>query len=174
MGSPLGYDPALASNLASLTSSCNATSGYGYTSPTPYAINSTATTAPATVVATPAPTCTGSYTVQAADDFNSIALAHNVSTYNLLTSNSLDLYGQNFVSAVNSTLCLPPQCDTYVWQAWDSCDSVTRSLDGVTVPQFLSWNPNFSDLCGNSDNYIGYVVCTRYVASLLASSQAIS
>jgi hypothetical protein len=161
MDSPLGYDPDLASNLAYLTSSCNATVGYGFTTPTAYALNSTATTVPPSVTASPLPTCTGAYTVEATDDCNSVAQSLNVSTYDLLISNNLDLYCQNFATAINSTLCIPAACETYVWQALDSCDSVVRTLSGVTVPQFLSWNPNFNDLCQNSLSYVGYVVCLR-------------
>ena len=160
LSNPLSYDADLASNLASLTSSCSASS-YGFTSPTAYALNVTATTVPASVTATPPPTCTGSYTVQATDDCNSVAKALNVSTYNLLYNNNLDLYYQNFAAAVNTTLCIPAQYNTYTWQALDSCNSVVSNFTGMTVPQFLAWNPNFNSLCQNSLNYVGYVVCVR-------------
>jgi hypothetical protein len=63
LGSPLGYDDTLASNFASLTSTCNAT-GYTWTSPTAYALNSTATTLPASSTTSHPPTCTGTYTVR--------------------------------------------------------------------------------------------------------------
>ena len=92
---------------------------------------------------------------------NSVAKALNVSTYNLLYENNLDLYCQNFDAAVGTTLCIPAQCDTYTWQALDSCDSVVSNFTGMTVPQFLSWNPNFNSLCQNSLNYVGYEVCVR-------------
>lgn len=160
LSNPLGYDAGLASNLAFLTSSCSANQ-YGFTSPTPYALNATATTVPATATATPPPTCTGSYTVQASDDCNSLAKALNVSTFNLLYENNLDLYCQNFAAAVGTTLCIPAQCNTYTWQALDSCNSVVGGFIGMTVPQFLAWNPNFNSLCQNSLNYVGYVVCVR-------------
>ncbi|KAJ0424778.1 hypothetical protein BJY00DRAFT_308683 [Aspergillus carlsbadensis] len=159
LSNPLGYDENLASQFDLLTSSCNATGKYATTSPTGYAINSTQTTVPASATTTPAASCTGSYTVQEADDCNSVALALGVSTYDLLYSNGLDIYCQNFAAAVNSTLCIPPLCDTHVWQGSDSCESVAASLDGVTVPELLSWNPNFNALCQNSLNFIGYVVC---------------
>jgi LysM repeat protein len=149
----------LASSLAALTSSCSATA-YSFTSPTAYALNATVTTAPPTVTVTPPSTCTGSYTVQVTDDCNSVALALNVSTYSLLYANNLDIYCQNFAAAVNSTLYIPPQCKTYTWQALDSCNSVASSAS-VTVPQFLTWNPNFNSLCQNSLNYVGYQVCLR-------------
>ncbi|KAJ5436947.1 hypothetical protein N7445_007832 [Penicillium cf. griseofulvum] len=154
----LGYEDSLATNFASFISSCNATV-YSYTTPTPYAINATATATPTAVTTTAAPDCTGAYTVQATDDCNSVAQALKVSTYSLLHSNGLDLYCQNFAAAVNSSLCIPPQCSTYVWQLTDDCNSVVSGLSGVTVPQFLSWNPNFNSLCQNAVNYVGYAVC---------------
>ena len=162
LSNPLGYDASLASQFASLTSSCNATGKYPTTSPTLYAINGTATITPAPTTSTPATSCTDSYTVQDGDECNSVALGLGVSTYDLLYTNDLDIYCQNFASAVNSTLCVPPGCDTHVWQGSDSCESVVSTLDGVTVPEFLSWNPNFNSLCQNSVNFLNYVVCVRY------------
>ncbi|KAJ5958935.1 uncharacterized protein N7479_006085, partial [Penicillium vulpinum] len=143
LGNPLGYDDSLATNYASLISSCNATA-YSYTTSTQYAINATAT-------ATPTP----------------VAQALNVSTYSLLYNNGLDIYCQNFAAAVDSSLCIPPQCSTYVWQSTDDCNSVVRELSGVTVPQFLSWNPNFNALCQNAVNYVGYTVCVGPPAGYL-------
>ncbi|RAH57731.1 LysM domain protein [Aspergillus piperis CBS 112811] len=94
------------------------------------------------------------------DDCNSVALDFSVSTYSLLYMNNLDLYCQNWADTViNSTICIPPTCDTYVWQMQDTCDNVVSRLANVTVPQFLAWNPNFNTLCQNGVNYIGYVVC---------------
>jgi hypothetical protein len=90
-----------------------------------------------------------------------VALAHNVSTYGLTSENHLDLYCNNFAAAVNSTICLPGKCTPYVWQGNDTCDSVVSSLDGVTVPQFLSWNPMFNALCLNTASFVGNVVCLR-------------
>ncbi|KAJ5656875.1 hypothetical protein N7507_008825 [Penicillium longicatenatum] len=159
LNSPFGYDSVVAVNYASLTSSCNATT-YTYATPTQYALNATATTEPATVTTTPASSCTGSYKVQVEDTCNSVAQALNVSTYSLLYMNNLDLYCLNWAStAVNSSLCIPQQCDTHVWQATDTCDSVVGGLSNVTIPQFLAWNPNFNALCQNAVNYIAYVVC---------------
>ncbi|GIC84370.1 uncharacterized protein Aud_000186 [Aspergillus udagawae] len=154
LGNALGYDAGLEDKYTSLTSSCNAT-GYSYTSPTAYALNTTATTPSATVTATPAPTCTGSYVVQSTDDCNSVAKALNVSTYSLLSDNNLDIYCQNFATMVNSSLCIPPQCETYTWQALDTCNTVVSDLLNVTLAQFLAWNPNFNSLCQNGVNFIG-------------------
>ena len=168
LSNPLGYDADLASDFVVLVSSCSATGSYITTSPTQYALNSSVS-ATAAATLTPLATCTDSYIVQSTDDCNSVGLSLKVSTYNLLYTNGLDLYCQNFAAAVNSTLCIPPQCNTYIWQASDTYNSVARSITGVTVPQFLLWNPNFNSLCQNSLNYVGYVVCVRYVLSILPS-----
>ncbi|KAJ5153569.1 LysM domain protein [Penicillium canariense] len=80
------------------------------------------------------------------------------------------LYCQNFASAVNSTLYVPLGCETRVWQASDSCESVVSTLDRVTVPQFLAWNPNFNSLYQNSVNFVNYVVCVSPPSGYLNSS----
>lgn len=162
MSSPLCYDPNLAKDLAASTSYCNATSGYGFTSPTAYIVNSTATTAPASTTPTCPPTCTAFYTVQPGDSCDSVAQALTVSTYSLMHENDLDIYCQNFAAAVNSTLCIPQQCTTYVWQPMDTCDSITRSLGAdITVADFLSWNPGFNVMCQNGAKFVGNTVCIR-------------
>ncbi|KAL4749618.1 hypothetical protein BDW72DRAFT_194649 [Aspergillus terricola var. indicus] len=155
--------PAISSsNFDSLTSSCRAT-GYSYTVSTTYALNSTTSitsaTATSTTSDTPAQTCVGYYTVQSDDDCNSVAKAHSVSTYSLMKANNLDLYCQNFASVVATTLCIPPPCDTYTWHAWDDCNSVAANYSGVTLPQFLAWNPMFNALCLNAPIFDGYEIC---------------
>jgi len=161
LNNPLGFEYNAASRFASLTSSCNSTTGYSVAIPTAYALNSTATTVPAMVTATPAPECTGSYIVQPTDTCNSVARALNVSTYNLVHYNNIDIYCRNFANTINQTIYQPPQCDTYTWKAIESCESVVGNFPGMTVPQFLAWNPNFSALCRNSLNFVGYEVCVR-------------
>ncbi|CAF9925025.1 hypothetical protein IMSHALPRED_006356 [Imshaugia aleurites] len=162
LGNPLGYDPGLASNFASLTSACNATQ-YSYTTPTTYALNATATTipAPASATATHPPSCTGSYAVQLTDTCTSVSQELNVSTYSLLYENNLDIYCQNFNAAVGTDLCSPATCETYTWQAHDTCASVALAHPPITVPQFLAWNPNFNPLCHNVANFIEHGVCVR-------------
>ena len=139
LGSPLGYDDGLASNFASLTSSCNAT-GYTFTSPTPYALNGTATIL-STVAASATPTtssiCTSSYTIEDGDTCNTVAKANNVSTFALTYANDLDIYCTRF-AAVGSTLCIPQQCKTYTLQGLDTCDSILANHTGVTRSKLLS------------------------------------
>ncbi|KAK5011401.1 hypothetical protein LTR28_003417 [Elasticomyces elasticus] len=140
LNSPLGYD----ANVA--------------VSQSVYAYNATATT-PATTTTSAAPLCTGSYTVQPTDTCNSVAQALNVSTYNLLQYNGIDLFCRNFNATVGLSLCQPPQCPTKTWQPEDTCNTVVGSLANVTIAQFLAWNPNFNNLCRNALNFIGYQVC---------------
>lgn len=160
LNNPLGYDAGLESNFQALTSSCNAT-GYSYTTPTAYALNKTTTaiSTSATPTSTAMQNCVGSYTVQSGDDCNSVAKAHNVSTYALIEANNLDLYCESFANAVNRTLCIPPQCEIYTWKAYDTCNDVVARYGDITLPQFLAWNPNFNSLCGNSVLFHGYEVC---------------
>ena len=162
LSNPLGYDPGLASNFASLTSACNATK-YSYTTPTAYGLNASAAASPATAsaTATPPPTCTGSYAVQDTDTCTSVSQELNVSTYSLLYENNLDLYCRNFNASVGTDLCSPATCETYTWQATDTCASVALAYPPTTVPQFLAWNPNFNSLCQNGASFIGYQVCVR-------------
>ena len=163
LSNPLGYDPDLASNFASLTSACNATK-YSYTTPTAYALNASATTIPATAfaTATPPPTCPGkSFAVQHTDTCTSVSQRLNVSTFSLLYENHLDLYCRNFHVSVGRELCSPATCETYTWQATDTCASVAAAYPPTTVPQFLAWNPNFNSRCHNGASFIGYQVCVR-------------
>ncbi|KAI1774393.1 hypothetical protein F4818DRAFT_452388 [Hypoxylon cercidicola] len=162
LNSPFGYDEALAEGFASLTSSCGSAGQYTFTipptttSPDP---SSTSIPGPSESVT---PICTGSYQLKEQDyDCNSVAKALNVSTYSLLIANNLDLYCQNFYTAVDAqaTLCVPEQCQTYTWQPGDSCESVLINRPGITMTQFLSWNPQFNSLCGNTGKFFGYEIC---------------
>ncbi|MCJ1245494.1 hypothetical protein MMC30_002698 [Trapelia coarctata] len=158
LNSPLGYDETFAANFQSLTSSCGA-SGYPFTSPTAYALNGTATiTAPASSTTAFTTSCTASYTVQDGDDCNSVARAHNVSTFSLLYENMLNIYCMDFPSA-GTSLCLPQQCAVYTVQPGDECDSIVNSTAGITVTQLLAWNPNIESLCGNILGLAGNEIC---------------
>lgn len=163
LSNPLGYDAGLEASFKSLTSSCNAT-GYRYTTPTAYALNSTATatSTSTTPTSTTLQNCVDMYTVRSGDNCNSVAKSHNVSTYALLQANSLDLYCEHFANALNRTLCIPAQCQTYTWRAYDTCNDVVAKHSDATLPQFLAWNPNFDSLCGNAVLFDRYEVCLRY------------
>ncbi|TPX15256.1 uncharacterized protein E0L32_004533 [Thyridium curvatum] len=162
LNSPFGYDEVLAENFASLTSSCSVAGKYTFTKPptTTSQNPGSSSTSPPSSSATPV--CRSSYKLKAQDyDCNAVAKALKVSTYTLLIANDLDLYCQNFLAAVDAqaTLCVPEQCQIYTWQAGDSCESVLVGHPGVTWTQFLSWNPQFNSLCGNTGKFIGYEIC---------------
>lgn len=103
LGSIFGFLSEEAANFASATANCGAT-GYAYIVPTPLALDSTSTvTAPPSTK-----TCTP-YTINGADDCNSVAQANNISTFALLYENNLEAYCANF-PAVGKSVCLPEQC----------------------------------------------------------------
>ncbi|KAK3369408.1 hypothetical protein B0T24DRAFT_707942 [Lasiosphaeria ovina] len=158
LGDPIGYDEGMASDFASLTSSCSA-SGYSYTVPPIYGTNATTTSPGAPGFTSPA-TCTGSYILKPSDDCNSVAKAMGVSTFSMLYANGLDIYCQNFDTAINTSasLCTPPACKTYTWGQFDTCSAVATQY-GISLPRFLAWNPNFDSICRNAINFVGYQVC---------------
>ncbi len=150
LSSPVGYDADTAQEFASATANCSAT-GYSYTTPPPFAISSSTSTAP------PAPqqTCTGSTkAVSTGDTCFSIAEGNGVSTYGLIAANDLDI----FCSKLPSTICLPPTCQTYKWKPYDTCEDIAAQSD-ITLAQFLAWNPMFDAACTNFQRWRGWTVC---------------
>jgi LysM repeat protein len=160
LSSPFGYNAKEAAQFASSTSACNA-SGYGLTSPTPYALKTTST-ASVTSSTHATPTCVSKYTLQPSDSCSSVSRANNVSTYSLLASNGLRADCTNFPSA-NSTLCIPPKCTTYTVKSYDTCRSILDQHHGISNAQFISWNPNINSLCGNLYLSVGKEICVRSV-----------
>jgi len=158
LSSPFGYDAEFASDFASLTSSCGS-SGYAFTSPTSYALNSTATTS----VPTTTPSCSSPYLVQSGDTCDSIALAQNVSTFSIVTAGSLSPDCSNLQAG--SSLCLPSSCNLYRVQYDDTCDSILAANTNVTATNLLSWNPNINVLCTNIDYFVLTLICLRCVKS---------
>ncbi|PYI25219.1 hypothetical protein BP00DRAFT_469767 [Aspergillus indologenus CBS 114.80] len=162
--SPLGYDTDWASEFASLTSSCRAT-GYSYTSPAGYAL-STSTTATADTVTSSATatgavatqSCSSTYTVQTNDTCNSIAAGQNVSTYNLMIANSINILCTNLPD-VGDEVCIPSTCNTTTLLHGDSCNGYEASWN-ASMAQILSWNPIISDTCDNLDLFVGWTLCT--------------
>ncbi|KAF3898088.1 Carbohydrate-binding module family 50 protein [Trichophyton interdigitale] len=150
LSSPFGYSDADAADFSSMTSSCSA-EGYSYATPTKYAINSTSA-APAA-----SPTCTGSwYNIQEDDTCVVISGAHNVSTYNLIQENALDV--GCFSLHQRERLCLPQQCKTHQLALRENCSSLTESLN-ITMAQLLAWNPMISPLCTNLASWRGWYLC---------------
>ncbi|KAL1589377.1 hypothetical protein WHR41_02172 [Cladosporium halotolerans] len=157
LNSPFGYDDSLADAFTSLEETCNS-STYAWSKPAPYELTPTNTTGPGPIDI-PNKNCSGSYEVLESDNCISLSSAMNVSTYNLLYHNNLDIYCQNFASTVGSRLCPPPKCEIHAWRPTDTCASIVSTLDGVSIPRFISWNPNLNSLCQNAVNFIGYNFC---------------
>ncbi|KAJ5209444.1 hypothetical protein N7449_003823 [Penicillium cf. viridicatum] len=159
--SVIGYDDDWAEDFASLTSSCGAT-GYTWTSPSAYSLSTvarTTTAANATSTSTSATqTCVSTYTVQTNDTCNSIAASQNVSTYNLMTANSLTILCSN-LPEVGEILCIPATCNTVSVLNSDSCDDYMDDW-GVSMAKVLSWNPIIDDTCDNLYLFIDWVLCS--------------
>lgn len=107
---PVAYDPYLEERFVSVTSTCGA-EDYSYTTPGPYALNTTTRSIPGTETASApaAPSsdiCVGdSVTVSEEDTFESIAAANSVSTYSLLSLNHLDIFCSDITPG--NSMCLP-------------------------------------------------------------------
>lgn len=154
---PFGYDAQLAQDFQSLTSSCGA-AGYSFTSPTAYALNSSATAPTATPKSAAA--CSSPYKVQSSDSCDSIASAQNVSTYAVISAGGFDPSCDNLISG--TSLCLPGHCTLYRVKKTDTCASiVTAQGGGMTGTNLLAWNPNINLLCGNIYDLVGSQICVR-------------
>jgi hypothetical protein len=161
LNSTFGYLSEIAVEFSSTTKSCGST-GYAYTSPTPVALNGTATSS-TTATATP---CADTYTILAGDNCNTIAKAQNVSTFSLLYENNLEAYCADF-PAVGTSICLPGQCNVYTVAVNDTCRSIIASVPGdITLTQLSSWNPNINIGCGNLGQLVDTEICISPVGGL--------
>ena len=161
LNSTFGYLSEIAVEFSSTTKSCGST-GYAYTSPTPVALNGTATSS-TTATATP---CADTYTILAGDNCNTIAKAQNVSTFSLLYENNLEAYCADF-PAVGTSICLPVQCNVYTVAVNDTCRSIIASVPGdITLTQLSSWNPNINIGCGNLGQLVDTEICISPVGGL--------
>ncbi|KAK7981402.1 hypothetical protein PG988_003640 [Apiospora saccharicola] len=151
--SPFGFNDVNAQSFANITASCGEY-GYGYATPTSYAIN--ATTGPI-----PTPTCRGTeYTIQENDSCVSISMNKNVPTYDLIDQNRLNV-GCDNLPATGGTLCIPagPVCKTHQLGTDDTCESLMTSWN-VTLAQVLSWNPMIGSSCTNLASWRGWNLCS--------------
>lgn len=107
---PVAYNPYLGQRFISVASSCGA-EDYSYTTPRPYALNTTTRSIPGTesASASAAPSsdiCVGdSVTVSEEDTCESIATANSVSTYRLLSLNHLNIFCSGITPG--NSMCLP-------------------------------------------------------------------
>lgn len=146
------------------TSRCQAPN-YSFTSPAPYTASQTAaaTSATSSPTATSAvSSCPTSYTIQAGDSCNTISIAHNVSTFDLLYKNGLEGYCSHFPAA-GKELCLPDQCEIYTVQENNTCYQITQaSKNAFSISQLVSWNPNLNRDCSNIGQMVGMQICISF------------
>lgn len=155
LNSPFGFHEDFAQEFASTTSSCGATD-YPYTSPAPYAANTSATE-PASPTNTA--TCSNPYTVQSGDTCDSIALAMKVPTNAVISAGGLSAGCSNLTPG--ASLCLPRACNLYRVQYDDTCNTILEANDGLSGIDLLGWNPNINALCGNIDALAKTLICVR-------------
>lgn len=153
LNSPFGYDDEFASEFNSTTKSCTAT-GYAFTSPAPYALNSSST-APSDP--NPTPLCANPYRVRKNDTCESIALAHNVSTNALISAGGLSPGCENL--QVVGSICLPAKCDLYRVEYDESCEDIIQKHPGLSAMNLLNWNPNIYMVCGNIQALVDTLIC---------------
>lgn len=154
LNSPFGFHDDFAQDFDSTTSSCGTTK-YPYTSPAPYALNTSATEA-----ASPANTasCSNPYKVQLGDTCDSIATSQKVSTYSVISAGGLSPGCTNLIP--DSSLCLPRACSLYRVQYDDTCDTIIAA-NGLSGVDLLAWNPNINALCGNIYALAETLICVR-------------
>lgn len=157
LSSLFGYQKLEAAAFGSLTSSCSKT-GYAVTSPPPYVLSTSTSTATTSVPTCP-PSCVVTYKTQAGNTCNSIALARNVSSYAVYGSNGI----KDCANLLAGTqLCLLGQCKCYQVQIGDSCSGILSANNLVLdAAIFNAYNPNIDAICSNLDALIGEYICLR-------------
>ncbi|CZT52812.1 uncharacterized protein RSE6_14192 [Rhynchosporium secalis] len=157
LNSPFGYDEELAADFRYDTSSCGA-KGYDFTVPGTYSSTSSPTVTATTTATSAISTCTNSYTVQAGDSCDAIALARNVSTFSIVNPNGINRDCTNLQAG--ASICLSSPCDLYRVQSLDTCNGIIAAQgDTITGSQLLAWNPNLNALCGNIDDLVSTFIC---------------
>lgn len=163
---PLKSDPDLAKTFTSLTKQCSKT-GYAVTTPasTQWILWGSTTGSPTATptsssVTVPKPTgCQGTtYTVKSGDTCQSVALANNLSTADLLMGNNLQAFCAKFPTSGN--LCIPKsaKCKVYTVKKGDTCASI-GTANKLTWTQVVTWNPIFGDSCNAINQYVGWTAC---------------
>lgn len=95
------------------------------------------------------------YTVQAGDTCQSIAIANSVAQGTLWAINNLT--PDCSLMAVGESLCLPKQCDVYTLEPTDSCWSVALA-NSIGFSSLLGYNPTINSDCSNL-NTTGPIIC---------------
>lgn len=110
-----------------------------------------------TSVPASSPTCTGRpVQIKAGDTCDSLAAAHNISTWQLLAENHLVGGCAHFLS--NGSLCVTGSCQTHKVAPNETCLSIANRYS-ITVTQLRTWNPNLNAVCSNLNLTIGHQIC---------------
>lgn len=173
LSSPVGYDKEIADQFSSIKAQCGtAARNYTYTKTTyttstaskmPAATTSTAETA-TSVAGQPTArplNCDRKYTVSQGDTCESIALAQNASTYDIVTLNALMMSCTDLQNR-GGQICLPSPCTPYQLALGDTCRSIANRWS-ATVDEIVAWNPIFTSNCANIDKWRDITICVRCV-----------
>lgn len=96
-----------------------------------------------------------SYNVSKGDTCISIASSANTSTLTFQNLNCLNAQCTNLL--LDSTVCLPPPCKTYLVQSGDTCSSIATK-QGLSLDNFFGYNPDVVNP-GCSNLLAGTTVC---------------
>jgi hypothetical protein len=172
LSSPLGYDDEYVDQFSSIKAQCGtAAANYTYTKTT--YITSTVNKTPAKTTNTAATTTSGAgrplecdrkYTVSEGDTCESIALAQNASTYDIVTLNAFMINCMD-LQKPGGQICLPSPCTPYQVALMDTCRSIANRWS-ATVEEIVDWNPILTSKCANIEKWRGFVICVRCVPLL--------
>lgn len=113
-------------------------------------ITTTPSQTPWTEQAPWSPRCVRNYTAQPGDTCNSIALANNVSTDDLMWVNGMfgwcDDRNLRMTGRRRGPICIPEPCPIHKIEYGDTCDSIA-DMYGISMPDLLGWNRLFDDDC---------------------------
>lgn len=122
---------------------------------------------PITINGTTPVECAGdrTYTIQAGDTCDSIALANSVSAATLYYINP-SVSNCSVPLLAGQSLCLPLKCETtYTVQETDTSCIAVAVNNGISWQKLVDWNSGLNDRCTNlisnssSSNYWGRVIC---------------
>ncbi|KAJ6093873.1 hypothetical protein N7467_002718 [Penicillium canescens] len=147
------YNDDLAEQYSSLTSTCGS-SNMELPTPTVVAISS-----PSAASATPTACTVRSAVIQTGDNCDTFAAKHNISTWDLLSGNGLEMSCADFPTS--GSLCITGECQTHLVDTDDTCVSLASQF-GITITQFITWNPVLNSMCTNLNVLVGHVVCVSF------------
>ncbi len=152
---PLASKDDIATVLSSLTASCGSTIGFAPNKPP----TATTFTISATNGPVDPPSCVGTtYTVSNTDKCQDVSTLEGISTYDLLWSNNLTAWCEDFPKS--GSLCIPRSaiCKPYTVKTEDTCGSIQQAF-GISYAQIVAWNPPLGLGCQGLDKSVGYVIC---------------